>query len=541
MRIGLICLVLCAAVGLSGCEGKEGAPGVAGPQGRQGDQGGRGADGMNGQDGADGMDGMDGMDGADGMDGRDGADAVCANVEPLNVEGLLNFPEEILEDSDSGPIQVVSNATRDLRLSFAGMLPGLTFVDNGDGTFNIVTLPGSATDSPAVFGLIATDGCTADTVSFTVNGIGSATSKLTIVNLIDDGSVDLWATIDGELAGIPLEGATAGTTRGYFSVGQQNYVFSAYAANAMAASPEEYEEGAFIGMTETLSFGKRENHTIVLYRDAEGAFQYTQIVNDEAAPAEGNFAVNVGHFVAIAPQVDVWELTGGTTLVEDFDFATTTGRVELPAGDYNLGFDLDNDATPDLTFETITAAEGLITNLFAMVVDGNVQLGLVVLGANQPSFLTFGIPVAPLSQDGLGVAFIEDPNSEAEATPIAVLPFPQDADGNDAFIGYGDNVSVEEAMTSSAARTVMVPDATRLQVGIEYDFEPGYDALVVLDASYNIIDQFTGAGSEVIEVEGSMINFGSTSDNTISSESANIMGMTYQGYRIKSISYETAQ
>ena len=162
--------------------------------------------------------------------------------------------------------------------------------------------------------------------------------------------------------------------------------------------------------------------------DADGAFQYAADVNDETVPAEGNFAVNVGHFVSIAPQVDVWELTGGTTLVEDFDFGTTTGRVELPAGDYNLGFDLDNDATPDLTFETITAAEGLITNLLAMVVDGEVQLGLVVLGANQPSFLTFGIPVEPLSQDGLGVALIDDPNDEVEAAPIAVLPFPQDMD-----------------------------------------------------------------------------------------------------------------
>ena len=27
-------------------------------------------------------------------------------------------------------------------------------------------------------------------------------------------------------------------------------------------SPDEYEESAFIGMTETLSFGKRESHTI---------------------------------------------------------------------------------------------------------------------------------------------------------------------------------------------------------------------------------------------------------------------------------------
>jgi hypothetical protein len=58
-------------------------------------------------------------------------------------------------------------------------------------------------------------------------------------------------------------------------------------------------------------------------------------------------------------------------LYEDVDFGIAGAYAVLTAGDYTLGFDVDNDAAPDLTFTTGAIPAGSIINIFA-VSDGAV-------------------------------------------------------------------------------------------------------------------------------------------------------------------------
>ena len=66
-----------------------------------------------------------------------------------------------------------------------------------------------------------------------------------------------------------------------------------------------------------------------LYRDSEGNFQFTHLVNDETAPAE-NFATNVGHFANAVGQVDILNVDTDTAVLEDVDFGATQVALSYP-------------------------------------------------------------------------------------------------------------------------------------------------------------------------------------------------------------------
>ena len=68
-------------------------------------------------------------------------------------------------------------------------------------------------------------------------------------------------------------------------------------------------------------------------------------------------------------EVDIWNVTdmaNPSPLYVDFPFRAIGDYLEIPAGSYVLGFDVDNDAVPDLNFNTGTLPEGSIINIFAI-------------------------------------------------------------------------------------------------------------------------------------------------------------------------------
>jgi hypothetical protein len=110
------------------------------------------------------------------------------------------------------------------------------------------------------------------------------------------------------------------------------------------------------------------SYTAVAY-DAVAQIKALGIMDDYDAIPEGSIRVRAIHAAAGVGQVDIWnipEMGDPAPLVPDFDFGAMSPAVDLPAGSYTLGVDVDDDATPDLTFTTPSIPAGTLVNLYAV-------------------------------------------------------------------------------------------------------------------------------------------------------------------------------
>jgi hypothetical protein len=91
------------------------------------------------------------------------------------------------------------------------------------------------------------------------------------------------------------------------------------------------------------------------------------LADDKSGLAAGSFRVQVVHAAAAVGEVDIWNLTGGTPsmLLENVPFKGVA-TLDLPAGAYRVGIDVNNDATPDVTFSLPNLPADLFVNLFAV-------------------------------------------------------------------------------------------------------------------------------------------------------------------------------
>ena len=91
--------------------------------------------------------------------------------------------------------------------------------------------------------------------------------------------------------------------------------------------------------------------------------------DNNSDPGAGNIRLRAIHAAPGVGEVDIWEvsdLQNPVLLYEDVNFRDVGDYLLLPAGAYMIGFDVDDDAVPDLTFETPALPEGIILNLFAV-------------------------------------------------------------------------------------------------------------------------------------------------------------------------------
>jgi hypothetical protein len=101
------------------------------------------------------------------------------------------------------------------------------------------------------------------------------------------------------------------------------------------------------------------------------------LTDNLSTPPAGQIRVRAIHTASAVGQVDIWNIpTGGAPalLYENVDFGAVGGYLAIPAGAYTLGFDVDNDAVPDLTFTTPALAAGTVANIFAVSQGANVYL-----------------------------------------------------------------------------------------------------------------------------------------------------------------------
>ena len=99
-------------------------------------------------------------------------------------------------------------------------------------------------------------------------------------------------------------------------------------------------------------------------------------------------------------------------------------------------------------------------------------------------------------------------------------------------------IMTQPCWRAQATRTVTVPGATNLQVIVEYDTEPTYDNFQAADETGAVITSVNGADVVRLDIVGSTVTLGVTSDESVSSAEANFFGTTYAGYRILGITYE---
>ena len=187
------------------------------------------------------------------------------------------------------------------------------------------------------------------------------------------GTVDIYT---GGSAVIPGLEALAATN--YVTVPEGDYAFDVFAAGADPTGTPAFS-------IPSLNYAADASYTAVAY---ESGASFAALRLDEPAiePAAGNIRVRAIHIANGVGQVDIWNITDPAApapLIVDFNFGTASEFLEIPAQAYKLGLDVDNDASPDLTFSIPALPAGTVANLYAIVgVDGPFlagQLGSTVV------------------------------------------------------------------------------------------------------------------------------------------------------------------
>ena len=171
------------------------------------------------------------------------------------------------------------------------------------------------------------------------------------------GTVDIYT---GGSAVIPGLEALAATN--YVTVPEGDYAFDVFAAGADPTGTPAFS-------IPSLNYAADASYTAVAY---ESGASFAALRLDEPAiePAAGNIRVRAIHIANGVGQVDIWNITDPAApapLIVDFNFGTASAFLEIPAQAYKLGLDVDNDASPDLTFSIPPLPAGTVANLYAIV------------------------------------------------------------------------------------------------------------------------------------------------------------------------------
>ncbi|MFH1143519.1 MAG: DUF4397 domain-containing protein [Candidatus Eisenbacteria bacterium] len=117
-----------------------------------------------------------------------------------------------------------------------------------------------------------------------------------------------------------------------------------------------------------LSLEKDLYYTAVAYNTLSGIAALA-LVDNYTGLAAGNIRVRAIHTAAGVGQVDIWNVTNPGSpgvLYADVDFSEVGAYLDLPAAAYTLGFDVNNDAVPDLNFAIPALPAGTVANVFAV-------------------------------------------------------------------------------------------------------------------------------------------------------------------------------
>jgi hypothetical protein len=123
----------------------------------------------------------------------------------------------------------------------------------------------------------------------------------------------------------------------------------------------------------------------------DASLQLLPLVDDVSAIPAGNLRLKVVHAAGMTPEVDIWDISGATPalLLDDVPFGASAD-LDVPAGAYELGFDIDEDMVPDVTFSVPDL--GLSDDLVSVYAVNTSPQGAVALVAHLPDGSTAVVP-----------------------------------------------------------------------------------------------------------------------------------------------------
>jgi hypothetical protein len=155
---------------------------------------------------------------------------------------------------------------------------------------------------------------------------------------------------------------------GYLNIPAGTYDFDISASGQPASSAVLSVSGL------ALEAGKF--YTAVAF-DELSAIKLLALEDDVSGLGAGNIRVRPIHAAAGVGTVDIWNIPSSgspSKLYSDVPFGAIGAYLDLPAGAYTLGFDVNKDMVPDVIFELPTLPTGTIANVFAVSDAGGVRL-----------------------------------------------------------------------------------------------------------------------------------------------------------------------
>jgi hypothetical protein len=183
------------------------------------------------------------------------------------------------------------------------------------------------------------------------------TARLRVIHLSPDApAVDVWVNEDA----VAVDNLSFGEGTDYLSVDAGTYDFFVSPTGGL---PED----SVIDIWAAMLMDKK-SYTVVAY-DSLATIKTLVLEDDESALAAGNIRVRAIHTAAGVGEVDIWSIPamGVPSLIyENVGFGGAGTYLDLPAGALTLGFDVDDDAMPDLIFDVPALAAGTVANVFAV-------------------------------------------------------------------------------------------------------------------------------------------------------------------------------
>ena len=311
------------------------------------------------------------------------------------------------------------------------------------------------------------------------DGTGTAPAETTSIRVLhlspDAPAVDVFVNSGDDATVADL---AFGEGTGYLDIPADTYSFQIAAAGATAAD-------AVLNIDD-LPLAADTSYTAVAidYLDNISALA---LVDDYDGIAAGDIRLQIVHAAPGVPQVDIWVISddGATPLLENVDFGVYA-TVDVPAAAYTLGFDVDDDAIPDVIFDVPNLGADQAVNVFAVNdADGNVSLRAQLpdgtMAQVDPTPDPAGIRVLHLGLDAPAV----DVFVNGGATPVVEgLAF---TEGTGYIEVPPDTYSFQVAVSgTSADQAVLNIEGLALESGVNYsavayDYVSSISALALVD------------------------------------------------------------
>jgi hypothetical protein len=153
-----------------------------------------------------------------------------------------------------------------------------------------------------------------------------------------------------------------GDSTTYLDLDAGTYTFNITAAGGPPPPPSVLDIGP-------VPLQKDRAYTAVAFNELAAPIEALALLDDLTSTGTGNIRLRPIHVAPDVGEVDIWDVTDPedpVPLYTDLGFRDVGSYAVVPAGPYTLGFDVDDDAVPDLSFETGNIPAGSILNIFAV-------------------------------------------------------------------------------------------------------------------------------------------------------------------------------